>query len=102
MVHQQNYTQTTYGYELNASNSEVKDMFDAFTQAITSGEIAFSNGLVHFVGHTHDGVLMDNWIRDTACLKKFNSSWLITNVHQSVPLDENTMKGLLNLKPDLH
>ncbi len=161
MVHQQNYTQSTYGYEQNATKSEVEEVFNGFTQAIksgdldgimsfyadeivaydmmppleftdkekyreswkrcftdyfkfpiqfsfekqnisVSGDIAFANGLVHLVARGKDGGVMDNWIRNTTCLKKFNGTWLITNEHQSVPLDEKTMLGMLDLKPELH
>lgn len=161
MVHQQNFTPSTYGYELNTANSEVQEVFNSFAQAIkegdldgimsfysdeivaydmmppleytskktyreswkkcftdyfkfpvqfsyenqkisVSGDLAFANGFVHLNARSKDGEQMESWLRNTTCLKKFDGSWMITCEHQSVPLDENTMKGLMDLKPELH
>ena len=64
------------------------------------GDIAFTHALVHMSGESKSGEKMNSWMRNTTCLKKFGAKWLITHEHNSVPLDMNTTKGLMDLRPE--
>lgn len=63
-------------------------------------DIAFSHSLVHMSGAAKkDGEKMEAWMRNTTCLKKLDGAWKITHEHNSVPLELETGKGMMNLKP---
>jgi ketosteroid isomerase-like protein len=46
-----------------------------------------------------NGQKSDFWLRWTACYRKANGKWLITHEHVSVPVDMESGKALLDLKP---
>lgn len=64
-----------------------------------SDDVAFAHSLNHVTGTMKNGRKADMWVRWTACFRKINGRWLITHDHVSVPVDLETGKGLLDLKP---
>ena len=47
----------------------------------------------------NNGQKTDLWLRWTACLRKINSKWLIVHHQNSVPVDLENGKAVLDLKP---
>jgi ketosteroid isomerase-like protein len=76
--------------------------YDTHQLKITaSDEIAFCYGLNHCYGTMKDGKKMDMWMRSTQCLKKISGKWLITHEQFSVPVDFESGKALMDLRPDI-
>jgi len=46
-----------------------------------------------------NGQPSDMWLRATSGLRKMNGKWLIVHDHVSVPIDFETGKAVLELKP---
>jgi ketosteroid isomerase-like protein len=65
-----------------------------------NGDLAFANGLVHLEGDTINGNNINNWMRNSTCLKYMNGNWLIINYHNSVPVDAITGNAMLSITPD--
>lgn len=79
--------QSTIGYE-------VRDL------SITAGDtVAFSHCLSRVSGTVTDGKNVDMWVRATICFHKFDSKWMVTHEHISVPFDMKSGSVLLDLKP---
>jgi ketosteroid isomerase-like protein len=73
---------------------EVRDL------SIVAGDtVAFSRGLERMSGVLKNGEKFDAWVRFTECYRKTNGHWLAVHDHISVPVDLETGKALLNLKP---
>ena len=73
---------------------EVRDL------SIVAGDtVAFSRGLERMSGTLKNGEKFDTWVRFTECYRKKNGHWLAIHDHISVPVDLETGKALLNLKP---
>jgi ketosteroid isomerase-like protein len=68
---------------------------------ITIGDnIAYCHSLNHLTGSRTDGEYTDVWFRETLCLQKINSQWLITHIHESVPMYmDGSLKAAIDLKP---
>ena len=68
---------------------------------ITSGDdIGYCHSLSRLTGKRTDGEETDVWFRDTVCLRKINHRWLITHVHESVPMYmDGSLKAAIDLKP---
>ena len=64
------------------------------------GDLAFANAIIHLEGDTIHGGYINNWFRNSTCLKNINGKWLIKSYHNSVPVDAITSKGILNLAPE--
>ena len=64
-----------------------------------SGELAVVRSFVHMSGDSIHGENMECWLRNTMELKQIDGRWLITHEHNSVPIDEITMKGMMHLTP---
>lgn len=62
-------------------------------------EVAFGHALNHISGTDKDGQTFDNWVRWTTCLRKLNGRWLITHEHVSVPMDMESGRALMDLRP---
>jgi ketosteroid isomerase-like protein len=67
---------------------------------IADDELAMAYGLSHFVAddkkdHKHN----DFWIRFTAGFKKVDGTWKIVHEHDSFPIDMETNKPRMDLKP---
>ena len=65
----------------------------------TGDGIAFSHALERNSGTMTNGQKSDLWVRVTDCYRKINGHWLVTHEHVSVPVDLDTGKAVLNLKP---
>ncbi|MEO8973827.1 MAG: nuclear transport factor 2 family protein [Ktedonobacteraceae bacterium] len=75
-------------------NYEVHDL------NITVGDdIAFTHSLNRIRGTMNNGQKTDLWLRWTACFRKINGKWLIVHHQNSVPVDLENGKAVLDLKP---
>jgi ketosteroid isomerase-like protein len=68
---------------------------------ITSGdEVAYCHSVSHLTGPRTDGEVTDVWFRETLCFRKIAGQWLITHLHESVPMYmDGTLKAAIDLKP---
>jgi ketosteroid isomerase-like protein len=67
---------------------------------ITVGDdIAFTHSLNRISGTLNNGLKTDLWLRWTAGFRKINGKWLIVLNHNSVPVDLEHGKAVLDLKP---
>jgi len=67
---------------------------------ITVGDdIAFTHSLNRISGTLNTGQKTDLWLRWTACFRKINGTWLIVHHQNSVPVDLEHGKAVLDLKP---
>ncbi len=68
--------------------------------SITVGDdVAFTYCLNRISGTLHTGQQTDLWLRWTACWRSINGKWLIVHHQNSVPVDLQTGRALLSLKP---
>ena len=73
---------------------EVRDL------AISVGDdVAFAHSLAHVSGTTKNGTKSDYWVRWTTCLRKIEGDWLVVHDQISVPLDFQSGRAMLDLKP---
>ena len=75
---------------------EIRDL------TITLGDdVAFGRSFNRISGTLKkSGSRSDYWIRWTTCFRKIDGNWLIVHDHVSVPVDVESSRALLNLKPD--
>lgn len=73
---------------------EYRDM-----RILCSGDVGFIHALERFTGKMKNGQQSDFWLRATSGLRKMNGKWLIVHDHVSVPIDFESGKALLDLKP---
>ena len=67
---------------------------------ITMGDnVAFGHSLNRISSTLKSGNRTDFWLRSTTCFRKIDSKWLITHDHVSVPVNLESSRALLNLKP---
>ena len=67
---------------------------------ITVGDdVAFTHSLNRISGTMNTGQKTDLWLRWTACFRKINGTWLIVHHQNSVPVDLETGRAVLSLKP---
>ncbi len=67
---------------------------------ITVGDdVAFAHSLNRISGTMNTGQKTDLWLRWTACFRKINGKWLIVHHQNSVPVDLQHGKAVLDLKP---
>ena len=66
---------------------------------VTHGALAFVHSLNHVNGALASGHITDLWLRWTACFRKIDGNWVIVHDHVSVPIDLESGRALLNLKP---
>ena len=67
---------------------------------ITVGDdVAFTHSLNRIRGTLNNGLKTDLWLRWTACFRKINGKWLIVHHQNSVPVDLETGRAVLSLKP---
>jgi ketosteroid isomerase-like protein len=67
--------------------------------ASVGNDLAFAHSLNRISGTLKNGNRNDLWLRWSTCFRKVDGDWLIAHDHVSVPLDEETGKALLDLKP---
>jgi uncharacterized protein (TIGR02246 family) len=66
---------------------------------VAGDRVAFIHALERISGTLKNGQKSDVWTRATSGLRKINGKWLIVHDHISVPVDLDSGKALLNLKP---
>ena len=68
--------------------------------SITVGDdVAFTHSLNRMRGTLRNGQKTDLWLRWTACFRKINGKWLVVHHQNSVPVDLEHGKAVLDLKP---
>ena len=68
--------------------------------SITVGDdVAFTHSLNRISGTMNNGQKTDLWLRWTGCFRKINGKWLIVHHQNSVPVDLENGKAVLDLKP---
>ena len=68
--------------------------------SITVGDdVAFTHSLNRISGTMNTGQKTDLWLRATVCFRKINGQWLIVHTQVSVPVDLQTGRAVLSLKP---
>lgn len=68
--------------------------------SITVGDdVAFAHSFNRLSGIMTTGQKFGSWLRWTACFRKINGKWLITHMQVSAPVDMETGKAVLDLKP---
>lgn len=84
------------GFEMCQGNGN----FESYDLRIAvSGDTAFCHRLNHMSGTDKNGQSFDCWVRWTVGFRKIDGRWLITHEHISAPMDMETEKVLMNLKP---
>ena len=69
--------------------------------SITAGEdMAFTHSFNRMSATLPTGQQIGNWVRWTACFRKIGGKWLMVHEHVSVPVDLQTSKAVLDLKPE--
>ncbi len=66
---------------------------------VAGDDVAFIHTLERISGTLKNGQKSDLWIRATSGLRKINGKWLIVHDHISAPVDLDTSKAVLDLKP---
>lgn len=66
---------------------------------LAGDKVAFSRGLERISGTLTNGQKFDVWLRFTECCRKTNGRWLAIHDHISVPVDLDSGKAALDLKP---
>jgi ketosteroid isomerase-like protein len=61
--------------------------------------VAFAHSLNRISGTLKNGNRIDFWLRSTTCFRKIDGNWLIAHDQVSMPLDLESGRALLNLKP---
>lgn len=75
-------------------NYEIVDL------SITVGDdVAFAHSFNRLSATMNNGQKIGNWLRWTACFRKIGGKWLIAHMQASVPVDLETGKAVLGLKP---
>ena len=68
--------------------------------SITVGDdVAFAHSFNRLSATLPTGQKIGNWLRWTACFQKINGKWLIVHTQVSVPVDLETGRAVLSLKP---
>ncbi len=68
-------------------------------QIVADNNVAIAYGLERLTGTMTNGTRVDMWLRYTEGLKRINGQWRIIHEHISVPVDLDTGKAKLDLKP---
>jgi ketosteroid isomerase-like protein len=65
----------------------------------TAGDVAFCHSLNRISGTRTSGENSNTWVRATVCLRKISGTWMIAHEHFSVPINMETLRGVLDLTP---
>jgi uncharacterized protein (TIGR02246 family) len=68
-------------------------------KVIVGGDVAFAYGLERLSGTMKNGRRSDIWIRFTTGFRRINGRWFDVHDHISVPVDLETGKAALDIKP---
>lgn len=63
------------------------------------GDVAFCRSLNHITGPRTSGENTDVWVRATVGLRRIGGRWVIVHEHISVPINMQTYRAELTLKP---
>jgi len=66
---------------------------------VAGDRVAFCRGLERLSGTMKNGQKFDAWVRVTECYRKTKGQWRAIHDHVSVPVDFDSGKALLDLKP---
>ncbi len=66
---------------------------------LSSGDLGVIHALERMTGKLKNGQAFDLWLRATSAVQQINGKWLIVHDHISVPVDFETGKAVLDLKP---
>jgi len=66
---------------------------------VAGSDVGFATGLEHMSGKMKNGQPLDMWSRFTSGFQKINGQWKDVHDHVSVPVDFDTGKALMELKP---
>ena len=66
---------------------------------VANDDVAFIHALERISGTLKNGQKSELWVRATSGLRKISGKWLIVHDHISLPVDLDTGKAALNLKP---
>lgn len=73
---------------------EYRDM-----RILSSGDLGVIHAVERLSGKLKNGQPSDLWLRATSAVQKIDGKWLIVHDHISVPIDFDSGKAVLNLKP---
>jgi uncharacterized protein (TIGR02246 family) len=74
--------------------------YEIVNLSITVGDdVAFAHSFNRLSATMNNGQQIGNWLRWTACFRKINGKWLIAHMQASLPVDLETGKAVLDLKP---
>lgn len=65
----------------------------------TGGNVAFAYGLERISGKLKTGQPVDMWVRYTSGFKRIDGQWRDVHDHVSVPVDLDSGKAMVDLKP---
>lgn len=68
-------------------------------QIVAGDNVAIVYGLERLTGTMTNGTPVDMWLRYTEGLKRIDGQWRVVHEHISVPVDLNSGKAALDLKP---
>ena len=68
-------------------------------KVVAGDNVGYVYALEHFTGKLKNGQQMDMWGRCTSGMRKINGKWLDAHDHCSVPVDFESGKAALDLKP---
>ena len=73
---------------------EYRDM-----RILSSGDLGIIHAVERLSGKLKNGQPSDLWLRATSAVQKIDGKWLIVHDHISVPIDFDSGKAALDLKP---
>ena len=73
---------------------EYRDM-----RILSSGDLGVIHALERFTGKLKNGQPSDIWLRATSAVQKLDGKWLIVHDHISAPVDFESGRAVLDLKP---
>jgi uncharacterized protein (TIGR02246 family) len=73
---------------------EYRDM-----RILSSGDLGIIHAVERLSGKLKNGQPSDLWLRATSAVQKIDGKWLIVHDHISVPIDFDSGKAVLDLKP---
>ena len=68
-------------------------------QIVAGNNVGIAYGLERLTGTMTNGTPVDMWVRYTEGLKRIDGQWRVVHEHISVPVDLDTGKAKLDLKP---
>jgi uncharacterized protein (TIGR02246 family) len=73
---------------------EYRDM-----RILSSGDLGIIHAVERLSGKLKNGQPSDLWLRATSAVQKIDGKWLIVHDHISVPIDFDSGKAMLDLRP---